>query len=691
MLTKENGFALPRTKWKLPEAKKYAFTFISLFIVLIAVYSNSFSGDWHYDDFENIVNNHYIQLKSFSWTEIKHFTYGIYHSGLSRPLSYLSFALNYKFGGVDVFGYHVVNFIIHYLAAVFLFLFIHNTLKLPLLREKYSTIAYPIALLSTFLWALNPVHVTSITYIVQRMASMAGLFYIMAMYFYLKGRSAQHSISSISFFILCLIAGSAAVFSKQNAAMLPVSILLFDLFIIQGANRENIKKFSIIFLLPFLLILIIGFIYIISFSNALSGYDIRDFSMTQRLLTEPRVVLFYLSLLFYPIGSRLSFLYDIEISRSLFEPWTTIPAILSILLIIFFSLYIARKRPLISFCIIYYFLNHLIEGSIFPLELIYEHRNYLPSMLIFVPLAEFMIFVINYFSYKKIIQFIVSCGIIIIVFGLGDITFRRNAVFANDFLLWMDNIEKYPDLSRPYSNLGKTYMDRGQKENAFHYFKKAQDLDNFGNIYIRAVNLYNLGYYYYIEGKMDNAFSYFEKSHKTISSHRRNIIYMAYIHLLKNQYKQAHQLIKEALNKYPDNAELNEIFSLILLKENNYQEAQAQSLKLLKKDSYRSFPLSVLAESARKKGNIRSAIALWKLYQETSPLNAHTNLVLIELYNQINDQEKLNQELNKFYYLKGNRTILSYLKEIEHNKKIYVYFPDIGKLKIIIKKHLNCN
>ena len=129
--------------------------------------------------------------------------YGFDQERPSRPLSYLSFALNYYFDGMDVFGFHVVNFIIHYLAAVFLFLFIYNTLKLPLLRDKYKNIAYPVALLATFFWAINPVFVTSVTYIVQRMASMAGLFYIMSMYFYLKGRTAQNSTHSISFFILC--------------------------------------------------------------------------------------------------------------------------------------------------------------------------------------------------------------------------------------------------------------------------------------------------------------------------------------------------------------------------------------------------------------------------------------------------------------------------------------------------------
>ena len=244
MLSKENGFALP-IKIKLPDSKKYIFTFITLLAVLFLIYSNSFNGDWHFDDFDNIVDNQHVQMKSFSWLEIKHCIYDNNHKILWRPLAVLSFALNYKFGGMDIFGFHVVNFIIHYLAAVFLFLFIYNTLKLPLLREKYSLIAYPVALLSTFFWALNPVHVTSITYIVQRMASMAGLFYIMSMYFYLKARIAENSISSISFFILCFIAGFAAVLTKENSVMLPVSILLFDLFLIKGLTKENIKIFTI--------------------------------------------------------------------------------------------------------------------------------------------------------------------------------------------------------------------------------------------------------------------------------------------------------------------------------------------------------------------------------------------------------------------------------------------------------------
>ena len=578
MFTKQNGFALPGN-WQFPDGKKYAFTFISLLIILFTVYSNSFYGDWHFDDFANIVDNPYVQIKSFSWPEIKHCIYGLTQERSSRPLSYLSFALNYKFGGMDVFGFHVVNFVIHYLAAVFLFLFIYNTLKLPLLREKYSLIAYPVALLSTFFWALNPVQVTSVTYIVQRMASMAALFYIMSMYFYLKGRTAQNLTYTISFFILSLIAGLASVLTKENTAMLPVSILLFDLFLIQGATYENIKKLSKFLFLPLLLILIIGFIYTGGFSNAIGGYDIRDFTMAQRLLTEPRVILFYLSLLFYPISSRLTLLYDMEVSRSLTQPWTTIPSILLIFLIIGFAFYIARKRPLISFCIIFYFLNHLIEGSIFNLELIYEHRNYLPSMLLFVPCAEFLIYIIDYFRDKKIIRFAAVLIIAVILWGEGSITYSRNKTVSDDFLLWSDNITKSPLLSRPHTNLGRIYYIRNEKEKALQEYEKAITLNNFGSREAFAIQEFNLGLFYFERKQDETAMDYFRKSSEIIPQYIQNYIHIAEIKLRHNKIKEAKQFISDKLERYPDSCELLELYSFILLKDGRINDAQYYARK----------------------------------------------------------------------------------------------------------------
>ena len=241
MLTKENGFSLPFSR-KFENVGQYVFTFISLLIILLVVYSNSFHGDWHFDDFANIIENPNVQIKSLSFSELKQSFIGIYQDRLLRPFSYASFALNYYVGGLNVFGFHLVNFFIHYLSSVFLFLFIFNTLKLPLLKDQYTNIAYPVALLATILWSIHPVFVTSVSYIVQRMTSMAGLFYIMSMYFYLKGRTSPSLKHSLFFFTLCCVAGLASLLSKENAAMLPVSIFLYDLLLIQGVSKNSIKN-----------------------------------------------------------------------------------------------------------------------------------------------------------------------------------------------------------------------------------------------------------------------------------------------------------------------------------------------------------------------------------------------------------------------------------------------------------------
>jgi protein O-mannosyl-transferase len=411
----------------------------------------------------------------------------------------------------------------------------------------------------------------------------------------------------------------------------------------------------------------------------------------QRLVTEPRVILFYLSLLFYPIISRLTLLYDIEVSRSLFQPWTTIPSILLILLIIGFAFYIARKRPLISFCIVFYFLNHLIEGSIFSLELIYEHRNYLPAMLLFVPLAEFIIYAIDYFSYQKIIQCIIALGIVIILVGEGDITYGRNKIVSDDFLLWFDNIDKSPGLSRPHSNLGRIYFNYNEKAKALQEYEKAIILNKFGSKEALALQECNLGLLYFEEMKDDLAMGYFKQSSLTIPQFLQNYIYIAKIQIRRNKIKDAEQIIKDKLLKYPNNSQLLELYSFILLKDGKINEAQLIAKKCLAKDSNSAFALKIMAEASRIKNNYTGAIHYWKSVRLLFPQNAFSNLALIELYAKIKDKNKLNQEIRFLLYLKGSLKLNEYIKKITPDENLIIYLPKIENYSFVIKKCYGIN
>jgi len=670
-----------------PNRKTFVATFVAIFIVLIIIYSNSFHNAWHFDDHANIVNNHHIHIKSFSWDEIKNSFFGLKQERLSRPLAYFSFAVNHYLGGTNVFGYHVVNFIIHYLAAVFLFLFIFNMLKTPVLREKYEHIAYPVALLATLFWSMNPIQVSSVTYIVQRMSSMAGLFYVMSMFFYLKGRTTRYSPQSIYFYVLSGLAGLAAVLSKENAVMLPMSILLFDLFFIQGITKENIRKLIKFIIFPLMVILLAGLIYTGGFSKLVSGYEIRDFTLIQRLLTEPRVIIFYISLLFFPVTSRLTLLYDVDISRSLIEPWTTMPAIILILLAVGFSIVIAKRHALISFCIIFFFLNHLIEASFLNLELIYEHRNYIPSMLIFLPAALFAVTAID--RRKRFTQIIAILVVASLLIGLGGLTYRRNSIFFDAFTLWPDNIKKYPLLSRPHFELGTAYLNSKdqQRNKGLREYLRAMELNNFGNKIIRGKLNLNLGLYYYEEGNYSESWKYLETAYKFSHFNLAVPLNMARIKLQESSFREARYIIEKELKKYPESKQLTKMLTFILFKEGQYDKTSALAYTALKNAISDGFYLAILAEMARHEGDLQAAIRLWETSQRFFPKDPYPNLALIELYFQAGHEEAIKLQIEKLHHFKGGQPLSSYIETLSRNKNLLTYIPDLNKIgKIVHKK-----
>lgn len=674
MLTKENNFTLP-LRFDFPDAKKYAFTFISLFIMLLAVYSNSFQGEWHFDDFPNILENSNIKVKSLSLSEIKTSMSGVHGKRILRPLAYFTFAVNYRFGGLDVFGYHLVNFFIHYLAAVFLFLFIHNVLKLPLLKERYAHIAYFVALPATIIWAVHPLQVSTVSYIVQRMSSMAALFYIMSMYFYVKARMAQKTSAVFVFFGLCSLCAAASFLSKENSVLLPAGILLLELFLIRGADKKNILKLGKLAVLPVLFIALAGFIYTGGFANAFSGYAVRDFTLVERLLSQPRVIMLYLSLLFYPVAGKMTLLHDIVPSRSLLEPWTTMPSIFAVLLIVGLAFYLARKRPLLSFCVIFYFLNHLIESTILPLEMVYEHRNYLPSMLIFVPPAYLFVYAIDYFSYKKVIQFTIAAGITCLLTLTAVTTYERNKVFADDFLLWADNIHKAPGLSRPHANLGRIYFNFNDRQKAIQEFEKALSLNRFDNKSVASQLKSNIGIHYFAEGQDDLAMEYFEQSSQRLPEYTDNLVYIARINIRQNRIDEAQRLIGEKVKKYPQSAKLLELYGFILLKQGRLDEARGYIRKYLSKRPDAQYPLMIMAEICRQSGNYPASIFYWQSVRAIDPPNNYANLALIELYSKTNQKELLEREIRYLLYLQGPLKLNDYIKHLTKDEKLTIYVP----------------
>ncbi|MBW2094970.1 MAG: tetratricopeptide repeat protein [Deltaproteobacteria bacterium] len=494
------------------------FATVSLCILIFLVYSNSFHCSWHFDDAPNITENPLLHMTKISWHSIQAAIFSDRNNPAMpyRPVACLSFALNYYFGGLHVAGYHLVNILIHLISSIFLFLFIYRTLTLPTFRQKYGPSAYFIALLSTVLWAINPIQTQAITYIVQRMASLAAMFYIMAMYFYLKGRVAGPGRKKIFSFLMCAVSFLLAMSSKENAAMLPLSLLLFEMLILQQDTllffRKNLLKLAIVLGLT----LVIGLAYLfIKSGNAfsfLNGYENRPFTLGQRLLTEPRIILLYISLLFYPMPDRLNIAHDITISTSLLHPISTLFSIVIIAGSIAGAMLFSKKRPFISFALLFFFLNHLIESSIFPLELIFEHRNYLPSMFLFVPVAMGLHFALQTYTAKKSMEIILSSFIILVLIGFGHSTFMRNFAWKNEKSMWIDAAEKSPNLSRPHHNLGRYYQDHGYYQKAIQEYQKALESPFINRRDSVFVTYYNLGKIYAHKKDYKIAESFYDKA-----------------------------------------------------------------------------------------------------------------------------------------------------------------------------------
>jgi len=496
--------------------------------MLLICYHNSFLASFHFDDIANIILNTPLHLEHLTLSSIKQtfFAYPEATGKLLRPVSNFTIALNWFFGRDNVLGYHLVNFSIHVCTTLFLFHTCILILNTPVFANRYRQNALPIAALAALLWAVNPLQTQAVVYIVQRMASLTTLFYLAAIWSYLKARLLPVSTGRrmIYYFCTCL-AFLLAIGSKENAILFPFSLLLIEIIFFQ----KNIRCDKKTLLYAFSALSVIGIFTLLLaspgfFSHLLASYDNRNFSPWQRLLTESRIVLFYLSLIFYPSPLRLSITHDIQLSTSLFAPITTIFSVLTLLLFTVLPLIYRRKYPLLSFAILFFLLNHIVESSIIPLELLFEHRNYLPSLFLFLPpaAASYALLERCKDTSRPIYLTTVSGFIaIIILFMLG--TIARNSVWQTERSLWADSLQKAPRTVRSYVNLAHVYLFQDKN------YKKAFEL-NFLSLdkysptpwkdRLRAYN--NLGYIMTRVGNYPEALTFYDKALAASKAHPGN-------------------------------------------------------------------------------------------------------------------------------------------------------------------------
>jgi len=460
---------------------------VSLFFLLLGVlaYSNTFHAPFTFDDRTWIEENVHIRMTDLSAEEITDVFKG---RSRARPVPMLSFALNYHFGRYDVLGYHLVNILVHAINAILLYLFLRITLGLsptPLPHASW------VAFFSALLWLVHPVQTQSVTYIVQRMNSMAALFYVLSLLLYGKGRIVQRQGAGtlqhpkgntrrpraipahFFWFAGSGLAGLLAVGSKEISLTLPFFIFLYEWYFFQELSWTRLRRWF-----PWILCACVPVagLAIVHFGpdpleDFLRRYDFWDFTLFQRVLTEPRVVLYYVGLLFYPHPSRLNLDYDFPLSRSLFDPPTTFIAISLIAGFMGLALWLAKRERLLSFCILWFFGNLVIESSFIPLDLVFEHRLYLPSMLVSLALVGG--------AYRSIRPRGFATGLLCVAAVVLSVwTVQRNEVWRDAVSLWADTVKKSGNKARPHNNLGEALATEGKLEEAISHYQLALQIES---------------------------------------------------------------------------------------------------------------------------------------------------------------------------------------------------------------------
>ncbi|MBI5969926.1 MAG: tetratricopeptide repeat protein [Deltaproteobacteria bacterium] len=462
--------------------------FIALFAVVFIVYSNTFNSPFLFDDKSNIVKNYSLDNLSLLWppTGMRYFTR-------------LTFALNYYFNGLSVKGYHIVNILIHASASCLVYLMAHLTFKTPVMKSALTgkgDAPFYASLAAALIFAVHPLQTSAVTYIVQRHASLAALFYLLSLVLFISYRSHAPARERIILLIMSLVTAVMAQMTKENSITLPVVIVLYDLVFfndVKGAVKRLITLspyIAVFAIIPLTIIVIKTGLSVEGFLEAtqtVSGMVSAVMSPYQYLINQFRVAVTYIRLLFLPFNQNLD--YDYPVSDSIFEA-RIILSLLFLLSALGASLYVfVRSRRsgngllLTAACgVFWFFITLSVESTIIPIkDIIFEHRLYLPLAGVAIGFSFaalwFFFFLKERFGVSTPLYVTAVIFIALTALPLGIAAYARNGVWSDTVSLWSDVASKSPNKPRVHNNLGNAYREGDRVAEAIKAYKTAVLLD----------------------------------------------------------------------------------------------------------------------------------------------------------------------------------------------------------------------
>ncbi len=433
---------------------------VAILFITVLLYYRGLDGPFVFDDWTNIVP---AALTEWDLDKLLSTAAANESGPLGRPVSIVSFSLTSLLLDATPFAHKLTNLILHLLTGSMLFVVLRVIFR-TLMGEEDKTTA--MALWCCALWLMHPLQVSTVLYGVQRMAILSALFTLLALWLYLRGRLVTADQRHRGYLlILCsfVVATPLAVFSKESGALTLLFMPLLEWIVLQPRNDVTQKKFFRTFWWLGCAAGVIGVIAILSFNSdwLLGNYAIREFSLVERLYTQSHALVFYLGQLCAPGVVELSLFHDdFPVVR---EPDLITLAAISTL--ITFAVMIAAStviHPVVRLGLAWYFIGHLVESTIIPLEMIWEHRNYLaaagPVMIV--------VLLIRTLAEKLPGERIqpIALGAVLLLFA--SLTWLRSGVWSSRESLALHLAYSRPYSVRSQSMLAQTFAARNELEKA---------------------------------------------------------------------------------------------------------------------------------------------------------------------------------------------------------------------------------
>lgn len=504
-----------------------------------AIYYPGLNGPLILDDLPHLKPMLLIENGEVSWFE---YLQEIGFGWADRPISILSFAANFTLAGSDVWWLKVVNLFIHLSCGALIYGICLLLLSQPVTKVEPKACKW-IALWVTSAWLLAPIQVSTTLYVIQRMAQLSTLFILAGLFCYVVGRQRIEAKPGQGYqLVICafIIFLPLAIFSKENGAVLPLLIFVIELFFFykksSTSRTDNIIFNSLLTLLALascMLLLVIMY----KPDSLFDTYNYRDFTLYERALTQARILIDYvMNILMIPGGSGMGLFHDdYQKSYGLYSPFSTVLSIVFWCSIITFALYKAgAKIGCVLFGFVFYMAAHVIESSILPLELYFEHRNYLPSFGIFFAIALAVYYLI---SDSRIKNFIIGAMILVII-GYSFFTIYRVDIWRSWASILLASQVQHANSLRVQRGLAVVYIYRGEILKALEHLSQVERLNDSSDETAVAMK-YLMAYCYAEQFPPEKIYQNLDKKEMMPDDHYTGTVFMWLVESIEDKYCRA--------------------------------------------------------------------------------------------------------------------------------------------------------